>query len=302
MTIRIKCSRALVMQVIALIWLQCSLVRADPVCPPLPQNIDISNAEWKNGCPVIKGSQNRLKREREIAPSHSDYCETGAGRQNTVSIELNNIAPPLSFPDLSKGMNWLGALPRDDTRTSGTVYAITSYVEPARNQLTSKIFSKDVVLYWEVQKSSDGTNRCLSLNAITLTPNAITVMMAAELQKPKRGLPLQTNSCAYNIVLAHELTHVQRFQELQSSFLVTFAAALEKLDIPVQNKPRKIPEKSVESIKKVVASRVNEAFKASNESFEFLLAEHRRMADSEREYAALDAMCRDWPNPNPALK
>lgn len=220
-------------------------------------------------------------------------CESSG--QSRTTLDRHEVESPfqLRFPDVSHNVRWFTGAVANGKAVEGDAMGLTAFVSPTTNKLVNDVMLDNLVFGWEDNGSTDA--HCLSLNSVTWYPNRIALFIASELYEARSSK--QSYMCAYNVVLAHELKHMQDLSELSVDFQLSFGQALDSLALPVQVRRKKLPPGADVPYKKAIEDRVKKAFIASRDRSRFLFLEYKRRLDNREQYARDGKLCGSaWPS------
>ena len=272
MTAAVGWRSAILTLAIALLNLMIPSVHADPVCPPLPPDIDLSNAEWKNGCPVVNPSKKQ-------GPQES--CRSFP--VSTIEVDAPVSNPPLPRLDRTKPASYFRrALPKGGFEQR---YAETMHYNLARGQPILEPFTGGNAR-WKQYPSRQGKYICLVLHKVDLAYNPVVVYIASDFSE---------HSCSGRSVVDHETQHYEFLSAMDSRYAALLAKEINKLGLPTPSKPLMVKAEDAQLTQKRGDAAIGQLLRIPQRDYLQLFDTHRRATDSKAEYQAIGANCQDWP-------
>ena len=232
------------------------------------------------------------------AAATDNYAEAtcASSGESRTTLDVQEVESPfeLRFPDVSHNVRWLTDAVANGKTLEGEAMGFTAFVSPTTNTLVNDLMLDNLVFDWE-DTGSDDDAHCLSLNSVTWYPNRRALFIASELYEARSSK--QAYMCAYNVVLAHELKHLEDLQQLSLDFQLSFGQALDSFALPVQTRRKKLPPGADVPYKKAIEDRVKKAFIASRDHSRFLFLQYKRMLDNKEQYERDVRLCGGaWPS------
>ena len=222
------CRAFSVAQVLAVLVLAGAwAARADPVCPPGDPNVEYSDNEYKNGCPVIV--KDRRQQKPPAPPEPNDSCPTR--RTSRIDVEAVVENPTTPHSDQKLGVQDLEGIariidPRASEKLRGKhLLGLTVHLDGGKP--TNFAFTRFRPSFF-VERSRRGKHQCISVSGIWLNYAPLHVYVGKEM------------FACEDVLAAHERQHYAYLENLDLGLAASLSNRLNAINLPTPAQPKMV--------------------------------------------------------------